>query len=212
MTFALKPKAGFALAFMLLLLVILLGFAVTADWGHNVDVAIGSAIGMRAGQTPDYIIDFWRFISWTGTGIQRYIFVTLLALLLGFWRRWQYGVGFVVASILSLGASEYLKYAFHRARPELVPHLDIAHNFAYPSGHATSSAVVYLLFALIVPAQKRGGWLLAAAVLMALTGYSRIALGVHWFSDVIGGWMLGSFFALGATAVITYCDNVRQIN
>jgi membrane-associated phospholipid phosphatase len=201
-TLPLKPKAGFAVAFVLLLLVILLGLAVTADWGRNIDVAIGSAIGMSAGQTPDYIITFWRFVSWTGTGVQRYIFVTILALILGFWRRWQYGVGLAVASLMSVGASEYLKHAFHRARPELVPHLDIANNFAYPSGHATSSAVVYLLFALLVPAEKRGGWLFAAAILMALTGYARIALGVHWFSDVIGGWMLGSFFAIAMASVL----------
>ena len=202
MTFVLKPKAGIAACVILFAMVILLGFVVTAGWGHQIDVTIGAAIGMREGQTPEYQITFWRFISWTGTGPQRYVFVTALALWLGIARRWQYGAGFAAASLMSVATSEYLKHAFHRARPEIVPHLDFTSNFAYPSGHATSAAVVYLLFALLVPAQKRAGWFLAAAILMALTGYSRIALGVHWFSDVIGGWMLGGFFAIATASLL----------
>lgn len=198
-----KPRTGFAGAFALLVFVILLGADVAEDWVRNIDVAIGSAIGMRMGQTPEYIIAFWRFISWTGTGPQRYIFVTALALWIGYKRRWQHGVGFAAASLMSVMASEYLKHAFHRARPELIPHLDFTNNFAYPSGHATNSAVVYLLFALLVPTQKRSAWLLLAAILMGLMGYSRIALGVHWFSDVVGGWMLGSLFAIITASILS---------
>jgi undecaprenyl-diphosphatase len=191
-----------SLAAILLILVILLGMIVADDEGSGVDRAISAALGLRTGQSSVAAIMFWQGVSWTGTGTQRYIFVTGLALWLGLKRNWRHGVGFALASLLSLGASEFLKAYFARPRPTLIPHLDFTNNFAYPSGHATSAAVVYLLFALLVPTRHRVLWLCAAVILTFLTGISRIILGVHWTSDVIGGWMLGSFFAIAMTAML----------
>ncbi len=206
MTFAFKPKAGFAISLILLSLVIILGLAVADNRGSGIDNAIISALALRDGQLSSLTIAFCQGISWTGTGVQRYIFVTALALWIGHERNWRYGAGFALASVLSLAASEFLKASFARPRPTIVPHLDFTNNFAYPSGHATSAAVVYLLFALLVPTQKRGGWLVAAFILVFLTGVSRIVLGVHWPSDVIGGWMLGCFFAITTASLLQHTE------
>ena len=69
-------------------------------------------------------------------------------------------------------------------------------NFSFPSGHSTMGLVVYGLLALFVSrggSAGRRGWLLAAAaVLIGAIGFSRLYLGAHWFSDVVGGFALGS--------------------
>ena len=148
------------------------------------------------------MIAFWTSVSWSGGGPQRYMIVAALALLLGLWHHWRSGVVLALVAPLSNAVSNFLKEAFARPRPDIVPHLDPVYNsLSYPSGHATNAALVYLLFALLVPTQRRGAWIATAAVLAFLTGVSRIMLGVHWPSDVIGGWMLGSGFALLGVAL-----------
>src|SRR3546814_13180535 len=78
----------------------------------------------------------------------------------------------------------------------LIDHLDHVSSASYPSGHATSAAVVYLLLAWLAPPRWRFfAWALAAAMIV-LNGFSRIMLGVHWASDIAGGTMLGAAFAL----------------
>jgi undecaprenyl-diphosphatase len=115
-----------------------------------------------------------------------------------------------LTTLVSAMTSEVLKAYFGRVRPDLVPQLDIINNAAYPSGHANNAAVVYILFIMLVPQAQHPGWQLAAAAMIIVTGLSRIMLGVHWPTDVIGGWMLGTSFALMAAAVIAYRRHQRQ--
>ncbi len=194
--------ARLRLPMVLFAAVLLLGLMVSWGWSQGPDRALAGALGMRSGSSPTGVIAFWQAISWIGGGTQRYILVATLALFLGWKLRWQAGVGLALASLLSSFASDGLKLAFGRARPDLVPHLDHAASFAFPSGHATSAAVVYLMVALIVPTQRRDLWLGGAALLALLTGISRLMLGVHWPSDVIGGWMLGASFAIAGAAIV----------
>jgi undecaprenyl-diphosphatase len=101
------------------------------------------------------------------------------------------------ASLLNIG----LKSLIHRARPEVVPHLVEAFNSSFPSGHAMSSAAIYLTIAItLTGAQPHPGgriYVMAfAVVLVMLIGASRVFLGVHWPSDVLAGWALGGAWAL----------------
>lgn len=97
--------------------------------------------------------------------------------------------------------STVLKHWFERARPDLVPHEVIVSNASFPSGHAFGAAMVYLTLAalLTLRLQPRAARviLLALAIGLALAvGVSRVALGVHWPSDVLAGWAAGSGWAL----------------
>ena len=91
------------------------------------------------------------------------------------------------------------KYWIARARPDLEPHLVVVKTSSFPSGHATSSMIFYLTLALVLDrrhalASRRG---VAAAILLSLLiGISRVMLGVHWPSDVIGGWAFGLLWVL----------------
>ena len=103
----------------------------------------------------------------------------------------------VGASVLNAG----LKSMLHRPRPELVPHLANVSNASFPSGHAMISAAIYLTIgAMLAETQPRRSariFLMAfAGLLVLLIGVSRIYLGVHWPSDVLAGWCLGSVWAL----------------
>lgn len=96
--------------------------------------------------------------------------------------------------------SQVMKWGFDRPRPDLVPHGMAVYTQSFPSGHAMLSAIVYLtLGALLARTQARVRvkvFLLAAAAgLTVIVGASRIYLGVHWPTDVLGGWVLGAGWA-----------------
>lgn len=88
-----------------------------------------------------------------------------------------------------------------RARPDVTDHLVQVYDASFPSGHAANSACVYLTLALLLLQITEGRavkrYILAATMLLvSAIGFSRIYLGVHWPSDVLGGWIFGSLWAV----------------
>jgi undecaprenyl-diphosphatase len=188
---------GLLIAGTLLLGVALLGWAIGRGLTQGFDLQAAAVLSLRRGQAPDWLIAVTQGISWLGGGPQRTLIVVLIALALWRWRSAVAGASMALSSLTSNWTSNLLKLDFARPRPQLVPHLDdVGASLSYPSGHATSAAVVYLLLALVLPPRHRILWLGLAAVLTVLTGLSRVMLGVHYASDVAGGWMLGVAFAL----------------
>jgi undecaprenyl-diphosphatase len=100
--------------------------------------------------------------------------------------------------LVGRGLSEAQKYWIARVRPDFEPHLVVVQTSSFPSGHATSSMIFYLTLALALTRDMR--WHRAAAVgailMSLLIGTSRVMLGVHWPSDVIGGWAFGLLWVL----------------
>jgi undecaprenyl-diphosphatase len=97
--------------------------------------------------------------------------------------------------------SNLLKLAIARPRPDLVAHLIEVNTTSFPSGHATLAAVTYLtLGALLSRLEGRRRvkiYVLTVAVALTfLIGVSRIYLGVHWPTDVLAGWCVGSAWAM----------------
>lgn len=183
-------------AALLFIAVLALGFAINAGWLVSADLHIANALSLRAGHSNAGLIAFMQGASWIGGGVPRWIIVILLCGLVWHWCGPRCAVALGGASLLSNLASSLMKLGFGRARPDVIDHLDHQTSFSYPSGHATSAAVVYLLLAWLAPPRWRPfAWALAA-VMIILNGFSRIMLGVHWASDIAGGTLLGTAFAL----------------
>jgi undecaprenyl-diphosphatase len=116
-------------------------------------------------------------------------------------RRWAAAAIFAAAMIGASVINAVVKIGYHRARPEVVPHLAVVSNASFPSGHAMLSAATYLtigaMLAQIQPRASARIYILTIAVVLAiLVGLTRLYLGVHWPSDVLAGWCLGSAWAL----------------
>jgi undecaprenyl-diphosphatase len=114
---------------------------------------------------------------------------------------WRTGLFVAFASTGALVVQAALKQFFQRARPDVVPHLREVMTMSFPSGHALTSAVVYLtLGALSMRIAERRltkFYCMAIAMLItALVGASRVYLGVHYPTDVIAGWLIGLSWAL----------------
>jgi undecaprenyl-diphosphatase len=90
---------------------------------------------------------------------------------------------------------EIQKYLIGRPRPPEMDHLVAVQSMSFPSGHAASSMLVYLTIALLLC--PRPIVIAGAIALSILIGISRLLLGVHWPSDVVGGWAFGLLWTLG---------------
>ena len=116
-------------------------------------------------------------------------------------RKWADGLFILVAVVGGTGLSTLLKYGFNRPRPDLVPHAVEVYSASFPSGHAMLSAVTYLTLGALV-AREQPRWriktyvIASAATVTLLVGVSRVYLGVHWPTDVLGGWCVGAAWAL----------------
>src|SRR6185436_12628810 len=113
-------------------------------------------------------------------------------------------------------ANYALKSAFMRPRPTIVPHLRDVVSTSFPSGHAMESAIIYLTLGTMLMriAERRLTkiyCLAIAGMLTLLVGVSRVFLGVHYPSDVIGGWILGFVWASICWLVAQRVEAITQV-
>ena len=117
-------------------------------------------------------------------------------LLLALRRQWLFVEGWVVALIGGEALNAFLKRLIRRPRP-LHSAILSSQSWSFPSGHAMESLVAYGMVAYVLlvlvrwPLRRRAGIAVGASLLVLLIGWSRIYLGVHYVSDVIGGYTAG---------------------
>lgn len=116
---------------------------------------------------------------------------------LAYARRWRPAISLVAIVLGGRVAVELLKLAIQRPRPFFSPYpVDIA-SLSFPSGHAANTMITFLAMALfIAPPRARVVSLAAAAAISVLIGVTRPLLGVHWPSDVVGGWAFGTAWVM----------------
>jgi undecaprenyl-diphosphatase len=120
------------------------------------------------------------------------------------------------AAWLMLGAvlggvalNDVLKFAFARPRPDFATPAVRVFTSSFPSGHAALSAITYLTLAAILArthpsARIRIYFMSLAAIVTGLVGLSRVYLGVHYPTDVLAGWCIGTAWAMGCWALMAW--------
>lgn len=115
----------------------------------------------------------------------------------------------VLAAVLGgVALNSLLKFGFARPRPDFIVPAARVFTASFPSGHAAISAITYLTLAALLARttrspQLRVYFVAAGTVLTLLVGVSRVYLGVHYPTDVLAGWCIGSAWALGCWAIMT---------
>ncbi len=136
-------------------------------------------------------------------GVTVLTLVTVLVLGFLVLRRKRASAQFLTVAIIGgLSLSLLMKTGFSRPRPDLLPQSIEVSTASFPSGHSVMAAVTYLTLAVMLAQTEdqprmRAYYIICAIVLSVLVGISRIYLGVHWPSDVLAGWMLGTAWSLG---------------
>lgn len=198
--FALLAGATGALALWLGLLVLVL-----ARVTERADAAGLRLLGLEGGTGAARVA---RVVTDLGSGPSLSVLLPVLALPLLAWR--GAGLGLAVAPVAAVAVTGALgnmtKAAVGRERPPEAGRLVETHTLSFPSGHAASAAAGLVAFALLAEAVVRTAAGRAAIGVLAgggvvAVGWSRIALAVHWPTDVLAGWALGAAVACLAVLV-----------
>jgi membrane-associated phospholipid phosphatase len=135
------------------------------------------------------------------------VWVVVFAVVVGWllWRRLRRLALFVVVTVAgSSGLNQVVKLAVDRSRPVLPNHVAHANGMSFPSGHAQAAivgyAVLLLVFLPVLHGAGRSASAVAAVLLVLGIGFSRVALGVHYVSDVLAGYVLGAAWVAAMTA------------
>lgn len=138
-----------------------------------------------------------------GSGFVLAVLVALAATALSARRRLGAALFLIVSAGGAFLLNGIMKPFFHRPRPQL-PWSHVLPDYSFPSGHTMDSAACFIAIAVIVwsIAGRRAGalTLIAMTLVTALIGVSRIYLGFHYFTDVVGGAIAGLAWLLVALA------------
>jgi membrane-associated phospholipid phosphatase len=174
----------------------LLTFLVKTTPSFAIDLQITRAIQMIS--FPFFTLSM-NLISWPGFGPQATIITGLIIVLIyGFGLQWE-AVMALFAALFSTGINLLVKDLVQRPRPTsgAVNVIATLNSYSFPSGHVMFylgffGFVGFLIFSLLKPSLKRTLLLVLVGGLIALIGISRIDLGQHWASDVLGAYLLGT--------------------
>lgn len=106
-------------------------------------------------------------------------------------------------------ADKVLKEAFVRARPDALAWFDALPSYSFPSAHASAALALYGFIAIVLYERtRRASYTFIPGLTILLVGLSRIVLGAHHFSDVIGGYLIG--IAVLALALVLPFERLTQ--
>jgi undecaprenyl-diphosphatase len=152
-------------------------------------------------------VDFLKAVTFLGAPPWLWLLVIVATAVLLRARRWRLAVFLLLTAALGGLIDTLVKVTVNRQRPSVVDPIISAHGKSFPSGHAMSSTIVYgallLVFLPLVPRRGRPAAIAGIVALVLLIGFSRLALGVHFLSDVIGGYVLGLAWLATSTAAFS---------
>lgn len=143
------------------------------------------------------LTDAMKGLSWIGSPFMLAPAVAVAAGLMWWWGLKDDSALLIVAALGGVALDEVMKLHFKRSRPDLPWAFVHEHSFSFPSGHSVLAMVMYGVIVYKTQDKLRSGWAKAALMVGALLmiagiGVSRVYLGVHYPSDVAGGYFVGA--------------------
>jgi len=169
----------------------------------RLDGSLADRMNRAVDQHPVLLRTF-ELISHLGKPLTLGVLVSVASIFV--WRRGQRRLAvYLVVTVVGGGlVDSAVKILVDRPRPVVDHPVITAWGKSFPSGHAMSSTVTYgallLTFLPVLAGRRRVAAVAAAAALVLAIGCSRLILGVHFLTDVVGGYVLGLAWLLGATA------------
>jgi undecaprenyl-diphosphatase len=199
--FARRSAVGFvAVLFGALVLVLLVRMA--DDGVVRIDRAVTGDLNTVVAPRP-WLITVLRVLTAPGSPITAWVVLSTLTLALLIRRRLRLALYVAVTGLGAATLSPLIKQIVDRLRPVVDMPVASAGGPSFPSGHALAATVwvgvVLLVLLPVVPARHRRSAVAAGVALVVVVGLTRIALGVHFVSDVLAGWLIGTGWLL-ATA------------
>src|SRR5689334_23490218 len=187
-----------AFVFALLLVLVRLQWAPLESADHGAAARLNSLVAGHAA-----VVSIVKAVTWLGSSGVLWTLIGMAVVVLAIRRRWRLAIYLLVTGAGALTLDPVLKALVGRLRPVVAHPIAYGKGDSFPSGHALGSIVCYgALFLVFLPA-TRGMWrrVFTAVIvtLIAAIGISRLLLGVHYLSDVLGAWALGITW-LGVTA------------
>ncbi len=187
-----------ALLFTALLVLVRTQWAPLESVDHGIASHLNSAVASHDG-----VLKVLKGITWLGSDGVLWTVVLAGIVVLLIRRLRPLAIFLAIAGAGALVLDPVLKSLVGRLRPVVAHPVSHGTGNSFPSGHSLGSIVCYgallLVFLPAVPHRFRRAVTIAVAVLVAAIGTSRLMLGVHYFSDVVGAWSLGIAW-LGVTA------------
>lgn len=155
----------------------------------------------------DALITAAKVVSFLGS--PPWFYLTIGAAALYFWRRksTRIAIYLVVTNLVGGAIDTVVKVAVDRPRPEFQDPIADAFGKSFPSGHSMASTVGYgtllLAFMPLIPPRWRPVAIGAYVTIVGMIAFSRLGLGVHYFSDVLGGFVLGLSWLFVGTAAFS---------
>ena len=171
-------------------------------------------LGWVVDHRTDFLTEVARPTTWLGSGWVVTALVAVVVIFLAATHKWALA-GFLVAVTAGTGLLVHLvKDLVGRHRPPPVERLVDVGGAAFPSGHrrkrSCASGLWFVAWRLGTPRRVLGVALTVAALIVLGVGWSRVYLGVHWPSDVLGGWLLGATVLLVAVGVFLAWERRTQ--
>jgi len=165
---------------------------------------------------PIWIKEFMADITALGGGNVLAIITVFVSIFLILQKRYDAFWLLLAATIGGTLISFWLKDIYDRERPDLIYRLVTVTSLSFPSGHSMMSAVLYLTQAAIVARfqkeRKIRIYILSIAlVLTFIIGLSRVYLGVHYPTDVLGGWTIGLAWASLCWVIAWYMQRRKRL-
>jgi undecaprenyl-diphosphatase len=179
-----------------------LAFAELGKWvkkGYTQQFDVAALQWLGAHHTP-WLTSVMTEVTPLGTGI---VVLTIVGVTAAFLWHTEHKISaqlLLAATAGNIILNNVLKLSFDRARPSVFEWQTHAASSSFPSGHAMSATVVYGTVAYLLARLQKHGWsraitLVAATILIALICTTRLYLGVHYPSDVLGGIIVGLAWA-----------------